>query len=318
MSSVAIFAPSPTLTVTVEEHESGDEIHIHAGGQGVWQARMLRTLGVDVTLCCVITGESGSVLRHILEDEGVDVAVVERAGRGAAYVQDRREGHREVLAEEDGDALDRHELDELYSLTLREGLTAGLAILSGPNADSVLDADTYRRLASDLRAGGARVVVDLAGDRLRSALEGRVDVLKLSDEELVADGFAADDEVASIRAAMRRLREDGADTVIVTRAPEPSLLLDADGFLEVTPPSLETVDTRGAGDSLTAGVVSAMTRGESAREAITLGAAAGALNVTRHGLGTGDGEAIRLLRETVSVSLLPDADEGVSNEEDGR
>ncbi|RWZ49803.1 phosphofructokinase [Labedella phragmitis] len=307
MSSVAIFAPSPTLTVTIEEHESGDEIHIHAGGQGVWQARMLRTLGIEVTLCCAITGESGTVLRRILEDEGIAVAAVERPGRGAGYVHDRREGHREVVAEEDGDALSRHDLDELYSLTLREGLTTGLVILSGPDADSVLDADTYRRLAADLRAGGARVVVDLAGDRLRSALEGGVDVLKLSDEELTADGFT-DDDVSSIQAAMRRLRDDGADTVIVTRAPEPSLLLDGDGFLEVSPPSLEIVDTRGAGDSLTAGVVAAMTRGEQPREAVTLGAAAGALNVTRHGLGTGDGEAILRLRESVAVRELSDED----------
>jgi 1-phosphofructokinase len=305
MSNVAIFAPSPTLTVTVEEHESGDEIHIHAGGQGVWQARMLRTLGVEVTLCCAITGESGAVLRHILEDEGIAVAAIDRPGRGAGYVHDRREGHREVVAEEDGDALSRHDLDALYSLTLREGLTAGLAILSGPDADSVLDADTYRRLAADLRAGGARVVVDLAGDRLRSALEGGIDVLKLSDEELTADGFAEDDDVPSIQAAMRHLRDEGADTVIVTRAPEPSLLLDGDGFLEVSPPPLEIVDTRGAGDSLTAGVVAAMTRGERPREAVTLGAAAGALNVTRHGLGTGDGEAIQRLRETVAVRDVP-------------
>ncbi len=304
MSSVAIFAPSPTLTVTVEDHESGDEIHIHAGGQGVWQARMLSELGIGVTLCCAITGESGAVLRHILEDEGIAVAAISRQGRGAAYVHDRREGQREVIAEEDGDELARHDLDELYSLTLREGLTAGIAILSGPDADSALSPDTYRRLASDLRAGGARVIVDLAGERMRSALAGGVDVLKISDEELEADGLASGDDVPAIVTAMRSLRSDGADAVIVTRSPEPSLLLDDDGVLEISPPALEVVDTRGAGDSLTAGVVSALARGESLREAITLGAAAGALNVTRRGLGTGDGEAIDRLRAAVTTSEL--------------
>ena len=60
-------------------------------------------------------------------------------------------------------------------------------------------------------------------------------------------------------------------------------------------------DTTGAGDSLMAGVSAALARGESIEEAIVLGAAAGALNVTRHGLGTGDPDTIDKLRELVVV-----------------
>ena len=70
---------------------------------------------------------------------------------------------------------------------------------------------------------------------------------------------------------------------------------------EVTAPTMEVADTKGAGDSLTAGVSAALATGSSIHEAITLGAAAGALNVTRHGLGTGDPEAIQALRKRVTV-----------------
>src|SRR6478736_10385836 len=105
MSDVTIFAPSPTLTVTVEEHDGEPDIHLHAGGQGVWQARMLRRLGRSVTMCCTLTGEVGGMLRHLLEDEdeGVVVAGVVRPGRGSVYVHDRRGGERVVLAETEGD-----------------------------------------------------------------------------------------------------------------------------------------------------------------------------------------------------------------------
>ena len=88
MSDVTIFAPSPILTVTVEDHPDGSEIHVHAGGQGVWQARMLVQLGVSVTVCCVLTGELGVAVRHLLEDEGIAVEVIPREGRGAAYLHD--------------------------------------------------------------------------------------------------------------------------------------------------------------------------------------------------------------------------------------
>jgi 1-phosphofructokinase len=313
MSDVTIFAPSPTLTVTVEEHDAQPDVHVHAGGQGVWQARMLLRLGASVTVCCSLTGEIGRMLRHLLEDEGVTVAGVERPGKGSAYVHDRRGGERQIIAETGGEPLARHDLDELYGVTLREGLASGLSILSGPAGDEALPADTYRRLAADLRAGGAKVVVDLAGARLDAALEGGVDVLKVSGDELVHDGRVADDSPAAIIAAMRRLHDGGAGAVIVSRSSEPALLLDAAGLLEVNAPRLEVADTRGAGDSLTAGVAAGIARGESVREAIVTGAAAAALNVTRHGLGTGDPETIAALRAAVTVrELVDDAEAGMA------
>ena len=110
MSDVTIFAPSPTLTVTVEEHGGGPDIHVHAGGQGVWQARMLLRLGASVTMCRTLAGEVGRMLRHLLEDEGIGVAGLERPGKGSAYVHDRRGGERRVIAETEGEPLARHDL----------------------------------------------------------------------------------------------------------------------------------------------------------------------------------------------------------------
>lgn len=301
MSDVTIFAPSPTLTVTVEDHPQGSEIHVHAGGQGVWQARMLRRLDTSVTLCCVLTGEVGVVLRHLLEDEGISVVAIERAGRGSAYLHDRRGGVRTVIAEEEGDPLGRHDLDDLYGAALRSAADSAVVILSGPAGESTLPADIYRRLAIDLRGDGRTLLADLSGERLDAVIEGGIDVVKASHEELVADGLAADASVPEIMSAMREMRRRGAGAVIATRAAEPLLLLDERGIVEVSLRKMAENETRGAGDSLTAGVAAALARGGTIREAITLGAAAGALNVTRHGLGTGDPATILRLREGVVV-----------------
>jgi len=307
MSDVTVFAPSPILTITVEDHPGGSEIHVHAGGQGVWQARMLVQLGVSVTMCSVLSGEIGVVVRHLLEDEGISVAAVPREGRGATYLHDRRSGERREIAADHGDPLGRHELDELYGLVLHSALASSATILSGPSDEAALPADTYRRLAADLRAAGATVIADLAGERLAAALAGGVDLLKVSDEELADDGLVAGDDVAAIAESMRILRDRGAQAVIVTRAGEPLLLADGDGLLEITPPQLEVADHRGAGDSLLAGTVAGLVRGERLRDAITLGTAAGALNVTRHGLGTGDADAVDRLRALATTRLLDDA-----------
>lgn len=300
MSRVVIFAPSPLLTVTVDDHGAGDELHLHAGGQGVWQGRMLRRMGVDVTMCCALIGESGGVLGHLLAEEGFTLESVTVDGTGGGYVHDRRSGDRRPVVEIEGSPLDRHTLDELYTVILREAIDADAVILSGPAGDETLPADMYRRLAADVAATGTRVVVDLAGERLSAAVEGGVDVVKVSDEELVADGRATND-VASITEAMHSLARDGARAVIVSRSPEPILVLDGGMIHEVHMPEFEAADTRGAGDSLTAGVTAAIARGESLLDAVTLGAAAGAMNVTRHGLGTGDADTVEKLRTLAEV-----------------
>jgi 1-phosphofructokinase len=36
--AVVVFAPSPLLTVTVEDRAGQPDIHVDAGGQGVWEA----------------------------------------------------------------------------------------------------------------------------------------------------------------------------------------------------------------------------------------------------------------------------------------
>ena len=313
MTEVVIFAPSPVLTVTVEDHPDGPDIHLHAGGQGIWQARMLLRMGLDVAICCVLSGEGGRVLKHLIADEGIRVVAVEREGRNGAYVHDRRGGERVPIVESGGDPISRHDLDELYGLTLREGLDAALVILSGPASEDALPADVYRRLAADLRTGGRTVIVDLAGDRLTAALAGGVTVAKVSDAELLADGRITEKTYAQLIRAMHAIAAEGASNVIVTRADQPTLLLSAGGLLEVTTPTLEVTDTRGAGDSLTAGVAAAIANGESLRDAVVLGAAAGALNVTRHGLGTGDPEAIERLRSLVTTrSLEPETEPAAS------
>lgn len=305
MASVAVFAPSPVLTVTVEDSPTGPDVHVHAGGQGVWQARMLETLGVEVSLTAVLFGEVGGILRHLIELEGVRLRAVQRDGRGAAYVHDRRAGDREPIVETAGDFLTRHDLDELYNLALHAGLEADLAVLSGPVGDEVIPADAYRRLAADLRAAGRPVVADLAGPRLDAALAGGLTVLKVSDSELVDDGRAPDAGDRSVRAAMRRLREQGAATVIVTRSAESTLVLTGDRLFEARVPALEVVDTTGAGDSLTAGVAAVLAAGGGIEEAVTLGVAAGALNVTRHGLGSARADAIRAMTSLVQLRPGP-------------
>ncbi|GAA5116785.1 1-phosphofructokinase family hexose kinase [Pseudonocardia adelaidensis] len=92
--TVVVFAPSPLLTVTLEERAGRPDIHVHAGGQGVWQARMISAFDVPVVLCAALGGEPGDVLAHLLPGEGVQLRAVRVQARNGGYVHDRRTGSR--------------------------------------------------------------------------------------------------------------------------------------------------------------------------------------------------------------------------------
>ncbi|HWP35200.1 MAG TPA: PfkB family carbohydrate kinase, partial [Thermodesulfobacteriota bacterium] len=294
---------APFLTITVELDARGrDEIHLHAGGQGVWVARMVARLDAPVALCAPLGGESGRVLRALIEAEGIELRAVACDRASGAYVHDRRGGTRRAIAQTDSPELSRHEADELYGVALTAGIEAGAAVLTGsahPSGEpaAVLPHDAYRRLAGDLRRAGVTVVADLSGPQLAAALAGGVDLLKLSHRELLEAGYAEGDSPAQLAAGVRRLREAGGRTVLLSRAAEPALALIGHRLVEVVPPAFEPAESRGAGDSMTAGAAAGLARGLGLEDVVRLAAAAGALNVTRRGLGTG--------RRTEVERLLP-------------
>jgi 1-phosphofructokinase len=97
----------------------------------------------------------------------------------------------------------------------------------------------------------------------------------------------------------------GARSVVVSRGPEPVIADIGDGELvEVVPPRLEELNPRGAGDTMTGALAAALAGGESLADALRLAGAAGALNVTRRGLGSGERAAIGQVERHVEIRPL--------------
>ena len=302
--SICVFSPAPLLEVSVEPTLDGkEELHLHPGGQGFWVARMAMTLGVAVELCAPFGGETGDVLRHLLEDSGIAIKAVLMPSANGGYVDHRGDEKVAELWKGELEILGRHELDELYSVTLASGISAGVCVLTGTHLQEIVEPDVYRRLASDLTVNGTRVVADLCGSLLAAALEGGVNLVKMSHEELIADGWAEGSSQDEIVAGMERLRSAGAENVTVSLAGEGAIAYLGE-WIRVKAPPMEVVEHRGAGDSMTAAFAVAAARGLDPSATARLAAAAGAVNVTRHGLGTGRADAIEQLAANVEIERL--------------
>lgn len=299
-----MFAPSPLLTITIEAGGDRAEVHVHAGGQGVWVARLAATLGADVTLCCALGGEPGRVLRGLIAAGPVTLRATAGGSSNGVYIHDRRGGERVEVVNVDARPLERHAADELYGIALGAGLDADVTLLTGCQPPDMVGADVYRRLVSDLRANGKLVIADLTGPPLRAALEGGVELLRLSADELVWEHYAASESRTDIASGARQLHAEGARRVVVTRGSAPAVLIDGGpppSEIELVPPVFEALDQRGAGDSMFAATGVGLARGMTMIDALRLGMAAGALNVTRRGLGTGTRDEIERLAAHVTV-----------------
>jgi len=303
---VTVFGPHPMLSITIEAltSEGGDEIHLHAAGQGVWVARMAAELGARPTLCGFIGGETGTVLRPLLEQMDAELRLVETGESSGSYLHDRRGGEREPIAQSASLPPSRHEIDELFSSTVAAALGSDVLALCGPYPGEALPLEIYGNLVADVKANGVPVVVDLSPPRLDSALEGEPDLVKINDWELAKYIEGPVDGTERMRAAAQRLLDAGAGAVIITRAEEPAMVLRDNKAWELIPPRFERGSREGCGDSMMGGLAASMAAELSWEETLRTSAAAGAANFLRHGLGSGSRSVIQDLSHKVELRRL--------------
>ncbi|MFH5821804.1 1-phosphofructokinase family hexose kinase [Georgenia sp. AZ-5] len=308
---ICVLAPTPLLAVEIADPQGVPgrsdyqaDVHLHPGGQGLWVARMAVSLGADVTVCGPFGGEIGPLVAQMLSTDKLTIHGVTYNGGNGAYVYDLRGEDREIVAHMPPFALNRHELDDLYGTVLVDALEADVLVVTGSEPEDVVPASFFGRIVRDLRSAGYPVVADLSGEAAVAAAKAGPNVLKMSHEEVCGAGLAPDADPTSLVAVAERLVADGVGAMVISRAQDPSLLVTADGVYEAEGPVMTPLDHRGAGDSMTAGIAVGLGRGLDITDAVRLGAAAGALNVTRRGLGTGRRDQIERFAQRITIRAM--------------
>jgi len=298
---IVVFSPDPLLSIFIERRsDGGDEIHVHPGGQGVWVARMASELGGRPLLCGFYGGEPGAVMCGLLESEAGDLRLVASAQPTGSYIADRRTPERVVVAHAPSGPRSRHEIDELLSATCAAAADADALVVCNPYPADTFPASAYGELVTDVRALGTPVLVDLSSPRLDAALEGEPDLVKLNDWEL-AEMVCGPVDGPRLEEAAESLRARGARTVLVTRGMQSAIAFTSDGALEVTPPAFVSGHREGCGDAMMGALAVALGSGSVLEEALRIGAAAGAANFLRRGLGSASRQVVGELLGQVLV-----------------
>jgi 6-phosphofructokinase 2 len=136
--------------------------------------------------------------------------------------------------------------------------------------------DFYRRVAALAQSLGKRLVLDTSGPALKQA-GSAVHLLKPSLRELQdLVGRPIRTESEQEWAARDVIAQGRAEIVVVSLGDEGALLATADGTERFPAIPVEARGSIGAGDSMLAGIVLGLTRGQPLHDAVRFGMVAGA------------------------------------------
>ncbi|KAA1056747.1 1-phosphofructokinase [Azospirillum argentinense] len=258
--------PAIDQTITVEALRPG---HVHrasavrrnAGGKGVNVASCLADWGTPVVATGLLGSGNAAAFEALFAAKGIADRFVRLPGETRVNVKiadlaaaDTTDLNLPGLtADADADALDR------VRRTLRELVLPGTPVLLAGSLPDGLPADSYATLTADLRAQGARVVLDSSGPPLAAALAAP-DLpfcIKPNRHELEAWAGAPLPDTEDLLAAARGLHRCGVAVVVVSLGADGALFVADGPALHARLPTVNALSTVGAGDAMVAGLIAA-------------------------------------------------------------
>ena len=264
--------------VRIDDVNRAISVSQYASGKSINAARVLHALGKETLATGFLGGDSGKFMRADLDRAQVahDFLEVTPPTRLCITVVDEEAGTATELVEEA--AVVEH---KAYARLLHE-LDANLwrakaVVLSGslpPEAPPDFYADCARKCASEK----IPVVLDARGEPLKATLPFKPFIVKPNRDELAQTVGAPVDSDQSLRAAMQKMIEMGAQWVAITLGKEGCLLSNGNDFWHIHAPVVKAVSAVGSGDSFAAGLAAGIAQGDAIPQACALGSACGAAN----------------------------------------
>jgi 6-phosphofructokinase 2 len=245
------------------------------GGGGINVARAIRKLGGDAKAIYPAGGYTGKLFTRLMKEEEIASIVIETE-------QETRENI--IVLEEStnqqyrfgmpGTQLKEMEWEQLLQQT--EAIdTIDYLVVSGSLPPGT-PKNIFTRIAALAKKKKAQLIVDTSGEALKSALQAGVYLIKPSlDElsELVNKVPLATHEI--VPAARQIIQNGQCEVVITSMGAKGAVLVTKDIVQVIAPPPACRKSTVGAGDSMVAGIVLSLAKGETLEEAAQYGIACG-------------------------------------------
>ena len=277
----------------------------HPGGQGANVARALVTLGQRPELVALNGGETGVILRALLDAYGIRHRLVETQSSTKAVLALVAPDGARIVFESPLPHISRHESDDLFSVASTLALESQVLVLSGTLAPGT-HPDFFIRLVQLANEHHIPTVVDIAPELLKSVLPARPTLVKpnLSQLGTLVGRELHDSEMEEVVQAMLAVRQLGASIVVTSMGNSGAIASFDNSVIRATPPALEAIEESGAGDGMVAGLAAGLARGYTMERTLVLSTAAGSASVLRRGMGSFKSSIVRKLAQWVRIDHL--------------
>ena len=284
------FNPAVDYVVHVENMKNGSVNRssceeIYFGGKGINVSVVLNELGVSSVALGFIAGFTGQAIRDGIENIGIRTDFI-NLGSGNSRINIKIKSSQETEINGQGPFIDDKALDEFFRKLdmLKDN---DILILAGSIPKSLPD-DIYERILSRTADKNIRTVVDATNKLLLNTLKYKPFLIKPNNHEL-GEMFGVNiSETDDIVKYARKLRDMGAENVLVSMAEKGALLVDENNQVHICGVCKGNVkNSVGAGDSMVAGFVAGSMNGDY-EYALKLGTAAGGATAFSDGLAVKD------------------------------
>ncbi len=284
------FNPAIDYMVHVEDMRIGDinrltSEEIYCGGKGINVSLVLRELGIPSRAMGFVAGFTGKALEEGISQSGIETDFV-HLEKGCTRINVKIRSRQETDLNGQGPEIDEKALALLYE-KLDKIQDGDVLVLAGSIPGS-LPPNIYENILAHLSRKEIKTVVDAAGDLLVNVLKYKPFLVKPNHHELgeiFGKELSSMDEIVNYA---KKIRDMGAVNVLISMAQDGAVLVDEFGEVRRCGVCRGTlVNSVGAGDSMVAGFIAGLTKGDYGY-ALKLGTAAGGATAFSKGLAKKD------------------------------
>lgn len=297
------FNPSIDYVIKVDDFVPGKVNRVayenkYAGGKGINVSRVLNNLGVKSKALGFVGGFTGQFIENSLRNDGVetDFVKVKEDTRINVKLKSKEETEINGAGPDISDADLNKLFEKINSLSSEDFL-----VLAG-NVQSSLPRDIYSQIQRNLEGKNIKIVVDTTGEALVATLEYKPFLIKPNNHELSEIFNVQISSKEEIIHYAQKLREMGAQNVIISMAGEGALLISEKGVYHASAPKGSVKNSVGAGDSLIAGFLANYSRTSDITLAFKYGIASG--SATAFSMDLCKKEEVENLVSQVSINRL--------------
>lgn len=285
------FNPSLDYVLKVPELSLGkinrsENEKIYIGGKGINVSRVLNTLGMKSIPLGFIAGFTGKELKSKLIDSGIEPEFIE-VREGNTRINIKIKGEVETAINANGPNINDYSIALL--LKQIDDLDSNDIVILAGYVPSTIDSSIYALICKKLYDKNIPFIVDTSGKHLIDSLKYNPFLIKPNKEELEECLGIKVESIDDLRNGMKRLQELGALNVLVSLGEDGAMLIDDQGNeYGLAAPSINVVNTVGAGDSMLAGFMYGFLKNRDYKEALIYGVACGTATAQCDDLATID------------------------------